>query len=169
VLAVMIWYMPIGFINSVTQYVLIALDQQRFLTRAFAIGLGFNVIANVVLIPRVGYIVAAYVAIASELVLLIPFYIGIRRHLMRVPWPALIWRQALCVLPLAALLTALPHRYAPIAILMGLVAYVAGLRLLGVFDARERQALRSVAPVGRIAARLAQRRQAKVDGAGLPH
>ncbi|MEN6479625.1 MAG: oligosaccharide flippase family protein, partial [Anaerolineales bacterium] len=45
VLRVMIWYMPIGFINSVTQYVLIALDQQRFITRAFAIALAFNIVA----------------------------------------------------------------------------------------------------------------------------
>jgi hypothetical protein len=54
-LQVMIWYMPIGFINSVTQYVLIALDQQRFITRAFAIGLAFNVVANVVLITCLGF------------------------------------------------------------------------------------------------------------------
>ena len=29
----MIWSIPIGFVNSVTQYVLIAVNQQRFLTR----------------------------------------------------------------------------------------------------------------------------------------
>ncbi|MFH1084452.1 MAG: oligosaccharide flippase family protein, partial [Chloroflexota bacterium] len=168
VLAVMIWYMPIGFINSVTQYVLIALDQQRFLTRAFAIGLGFNVLCNVLLIPRLGYLVAAYVAIASELALLIPFYLGIRRHLTRVPWLRLIGRQALCALPLTVLLVALPHRFALAAVVVGLAAHVAGLRWLGVFDARERQVLASALPVGRLVARLMPWRRPKVDAAGSP-
>jgi len=36
-LQILIWFCP-SFVNSVTQYVLIAIDQQRFLTKAFVIG-----------------------------------------------------------------------------------------------------------------------------------
>lgn len=153
VLRVMIWYMPIGFINSVTQYVLIALNQQRFLTRAFAIGLGFNVLANVLLIPRVGYIAAAYVAIASELALLIPFYVGIRRHLAPIPWLRLVWKQWVSALPMALLVWVLPRRGLPIALMGGLILFGVGLYALRLFDAPERQALQRALPLGALVRR----------------
>ncbi len=150
VLRVMIWFMPFGFINSVTQYVLIALDQQRFITRAFAIALGFNVVANIVLISRFGHLAAAYVAIASELALLIPFYVGIRRHLAPIPWGALLWKPWASAAPLALMLWLLPHAYLPLTMPAGLALFGVGLYVLKVFDAGERQALARVLPVKRL-------------------
>lgn len=147
VLRVMIWYMPIGFINSVTQYVLIALNQQRFLTRAFLIGLGFNVLANVLLIPRVGYMAAAYVAIASELALLIPFYVGIRKHLAPIPWARLVWKPWVSALPMALLAWLLPRPSLPLALVGGLVLFGVGIHALRLFDPFERQALRRALPL----------------------
>jgi O-antigen/teichoic acid export membrane protein len=40
-LYLMAWSMPFGWINSITQYLLISLDQQRALTRAFVIAVLF--------------------------------------------------------------------------------------------------------------------------------
>lgn len=144
ILRVMIWYMPFGFVNSVTQYVLIALDQQRFLTRAFAIGLVFNVLANLVLIRRFGYMASAGVAILSELVLFIPFWVGIRRNLKDVPFLRLAWRQVAAALPMSALLVVLPHRYAPLSLSAGMLLYLVALRVLHAFDAQESAVLRQV-------------------------
>ncbi|MBN1400461.1 MAG: oligosaccharide flippase family protein [Anaerolineae bacterium] len=154
ILAVMIWYMPFGFINSVTQYVLIALEQQRFITRAFLLAVAFNIISNVVLIPWKGYIVSAYIAIASEIALLVPFYIGIRRHLTPLPWLQIVWRQAVAALPLALLLVLLPHRYALGGIVAGLLCYLVCIRLLRMFTAREWEAVRRVIPAGRLTGKL---------------
>jgi len=155
ILRVMIWYMPFGFINSVTQYVLIALDQQRFLTRAFVIGLAFNVVANALLITRFGFMAAAYVAVASELALLIPFYVGVRRHLASIPWVRLAWKQGLSAVPLALFLALLPHRWLPISILVGLILYGAGLGLLQVFSREEQEAVQEALNLGRIKAGVA--------------
>ncbi|MGD9101824.1 MAG: oligosaccharide flippase family protein, partial [Anaerolineae bacterium] len=77
-LQLMVWSIPIGWINSVTNYVLIAVDQQRFLTRAFIAGLVFNLLANGIFIYAYDYRAAAVVTIFSELVLLISFYVGVR-------------------------------------------------------------------------------------------
>jgi len=85
-LQLMIWSIPIGFINSVTHYVLIALNQQRFLTRAFAIGLAFTIVANLVFIPIYSYRASALIHLFSELALLLPFYYCLRKHLAPVPW-----------------------------------------------------------------------------------
>jgi O-antigen/teichoic acid export membrane protein len=75
VLQLLIWFLPFSFINQVTQYVLIAINQQRQLTRAFVIGVLFNTITNLIFIPLYGYRAAAITTILSEWSLLIPFYL----------------------------------------------------------------------------------------------
>ena len=84
-LSIMIWSIPIGFINSVTQYVLIAVNQQRFLTKAFLIGVVFTTAANLLLVPKYGYIAAALIQIPAELSLFIPFYWAVRRYVAPMP------------------------------------------------------------------------------------
>jgi len=41
-LRILIWFLPFSYVNSVTQYVLIAVERQRFLTVAFVVGAGFT-------------------------------------------------------------------------------------------------------------------------------
>jgi O-antigen/teichoic acid export membrane protein len=72
-LAILIWYLPLSYANGLTQYVLIAAGRQRFLTAAFVGAFVFNVVANVLLIPRYSFVAAAWVTVASEVVLLVPF------------------------------------------------------------------------------------------------
>ena len=80
--------------NGVTQYVLIAVDRQRFLTIAFLIATAFNLVANLVLIPRASYLGAALVTVLSEVVLLGPFWWAITRSLAPVSLSPLVWRPA---------------------------------------------------------------------------
>jgi O-antigen/teichoic acid export membrane protein len=167
ILCVMIWYMPIGFINSVTQYVLITLDQQRFLTRAFFIALIFNVVANVVLINRFGFMAAAYVAIASELALLIPFYVGIRKHLAALPWFRLLWKQVVSALPMTLILLSPLRRHLALSLLTGIGLYAVGLAVLRVFDEREREVVGSALPLDRIRRRVLRSLHRSVDS-GTP-
>ena len=72
-LQLMIWSIPLGWVNSVTQYVLIALDRQRVLTRAFLIVVVFNIGTNLILLPRFSYPAAAIVTILGEGLLLAIF------------------------------------------------------------------------------------------------
>ena len=90
----MIWSIPIGWINSLTQYVLIALDLQRKITTAFIIGVSFNIISNLILIPQYGYRAAALTTIASEAALLIPFALLLSSALGKIDWLGLVWRPA---------------------------------------------------------------------------
>jgi O-antigen/teichoic acid export membrane protein len=122
-LQLMVWSIPIGWINSVTNYVLIAVDQQRFLTRAFIAGLVFNLVANGIFIYAYDYRAAAVVTIFSELVLLISFYVGIRRYLAPVPWTALLWRPLLAGGVMAAAGLALMPVNVPLALLAALGLY----------------------------------------------
>jgi len=136
-LQLMIWSIPIGFINSVTNYVLIALNQQRFLTKAFALGLAFTVITNRVFIPIYSYRASALIHLFSELALLLPFYYCLRRHLAPVPWGRLLWRPALAAALMGGLMVLLRDVSLLFTIPLGSLIYLLALILLGTFSQEE--------------------------------
>jgi len=113
------------------------------------------VLANLLLISLYGFMASAYVAVISELVLLVPFYIGIRRHLAPIPWLQLIWKETASALPMAALFIIFPHRHRPLTLLAGIILYLAGLALFHVLDREERETVHKVFPWERLMARVA--------------
>ena len=84
-LQILIFFLPLSFVNGVTQYVLIALNRQRLITWAFAATVVFNVAANLVLVPMLGINGAALTTVLSELVLLVPFIIWTGREIGSIP------------------------------------------------------------------------------------
>ncbi|MBM3135063.1 MAG: hypothetical protein FJZ89_07250, partial [Chloroflexi bacterium] len=137
-LAVLIWFLPFSYINSVTQYVLIAVNQQRFLTVAFLIGATFNIIANLLLIPRYSFMAAATVTVLSEIVLFAPFYYRIRRNVGPLPWLRIVWQPALA----AALMGGvtwwlLPQWPVLLVIALAAVVYFVGLLALRTITAED--------------------------------
>jgi O-antigen/teichoic acid export membrane protein len=146
-LQVLIWFLPFSFINSVTHYVLIALGQQRFLTKAFVIGVAFNIVANLIAIPPLSYVGAALVTILSEIVLLIPFFYCVRKNLASVPFWSLIWRPALAAgLMGMALWGMAPRVGLLIAVPVAGVLYAVLLVLSGALGEDERALLRRLLP-----------------------
>jgi O-antigen/teichoic acid export membrane protein len=77
-LQILVWFLPLSFFNGLTQYVLIALGRQASITRAFALAAGFNVAANLLLVPLFSYVAAAAITIATEVVLLGTFLLALR-------------------------------------------------------------------------------------------
>ena len=130
-LQLIIWFLPFSFVNSVTQYVLIAIDQQRFLTKAFLIGVTFNVVANLVFIPFFSYQGAAVVTILSEWALLIPFYYAVRKHLGPLPWISLAWQPTAASAVMAGAMWLLRDLHWLLLIPVGGVVYLAVLVLVG--------------------------------------
>ncbi|GAB4542273.1 MAG: hypothetical protein Kow0063_34040 [Anaerolineae bacterium] len=153
-LQLLIWFLPFSFVNQITHYVLIAIDQQRFLTKAFIIGVVFNVAVNLVLIPRYGYRAAAITTIFSEWALLIPFYYAVRKHLCRVPWPSVVWRPALASAIMGVVLWLV--RDAHVLVLVGMAGgvYFAALALVGGFRQPDMALVWSLIPLARLRGRL---------------
>lgn len=143
----MIWSIPIGWINSLTQYALIALDLQRRITRAFILAVTFNIITNLIFIPQYGYRAAALTTIASELMLLIPFALLLRGALGPLNWSALLWKPLAALgAMLAALLVGqgLPPL---LALLAACAVYALVLLALRPLDAAESERLSPLLPV----------------------
>jgi len=146
-LQVLIVFLPFSFINSVTHYVLIALGQQRFLTKAFILGVAFNVAANLIAIPPLSYVGAALVTILSEIVLLIPFYYSVRKNLASIPFWSIAWRPIVASGMMGLALWWLVARAGLfIAVPIAGMLYVLLLIALGALGEDERAFLRRLAP-----------------------
>ena len=147
-LQLIIWSIPVGWINSVTQYVLIALDRQRILTRAFVVGVVFNVGTNLIFMPVYGFRAAAILTFFSELTLLVAFYLTLRRALadarpagqrQTVPWLHILWRPVLATAVMAAAVLGMLSLGlgALLAVLVGGLVYLVALVVVRPFTAEE--------------------------------
>jgi O-antigen/teichoic acid export membrane protein len=145
-LRLMAWSMPIGWLNSITQYVLIAVDKQRYLTRALFLGFAFSLIANLVLMPRFGYPASAALHIAAELVLFVPFLIGVRRWLGKVGWREVVGKPLLAAAVAAVSAVPLLRINQMAALLVVLLIYPLMLWILRVLSPEERAVLAPLLP-----------------------
>ena len=145
-LQLMVWSIPLGFMNSVTHYVLIALGRQRALTATFAVGVAFTVLANAIGIPIWGYRASAVIHIFSELVLLVAFYLLMRRDLAPVAWAELLWRPALAGTLMGATGWLLYDVNKLLAALVALGVYAAVLWASGIAREPDMRVVRDLVP-----------------------
>ncbi len=146
-LSILIWFLPLSYVNGVAQYVLISLNRQRTITVAFALAAIFNVVANFWGIPRYSYIAASAITILTEVVLLVPVWVIVRRELGRLPVFELAWRPALATAVMGIPLVGLrPVGYGVPGLLLGLVLYGGLLLLLRTFTPEERELFRRLLP-----------------------
>ena len=141
-LQLLIWFLPLSYVNGVTQYILIAINRQRFITVAFLLGAGFNLLANLYAIPKYGMEGAAVTTVLSEIVLLVPFLWQVRLRLGGVPFSLATLRPLLALgITLAALafLNALPLWWLAG---LGIGLYLILLPILRVFDGDDKALLR---------------------------
>ncbi|NDJ62979.1 MAG: flippase, partial [Chloroflexi bacterium] len=154
---IMIWSIPVGWLNSLTQYVLIALDLQRRVTTAFIIGVTFNIVANLALIPQFGYRAAALTTIASEIVLLIPFALILGRALGPIRWIEIVWRPVIAAAAMLAVMSVGWAWQPALALVSGGLIYVGVLLLLRPLDTDERAVIAPLLPARLRGARLLSR------------
>ncbi|MCY3782065.1 MAG: oligosaccharide flippase family protein [Chloroflexi bacterium] len=145
-LQLMIWSIPIGWMNSLTQYALIALGLQRLITRAFAFAVAFNIVANLIFIPQYGFQAAAIATIVSELALFTPFVYLLRGQLPELRIAGLLWRPVVALAAMLAVLIVLGQSL--LALVVSGAVYATVLLLLRPLEAAESDALLSLLPEG---------------------
>jgi O-antigen/teichoic acid export membrane protein len=144
-LSILIAYLPLSYANGLTQYVLIAAGRQRLLSGAFVAALIFNLLANVLLIPRFGYVGAAWVTVASEVILLVPFQWAARKVAPGVSLLSEVRTPFLATLFMAPVVWWVRDALHPLAaIAVGAIVYPLALWSLGGIDDRERRLLRQL-------------------------
>ncbi len=146
-LQIIIWSIPFGWINSVTNYVLIALGLERVQPRAFALTVGFNVVFNLLVIPQFSFVGAGIVTILSEVILLLAFAYYLRRRGAAVDWLRLAARPVLLTAVMMGLMWLGYQVHLFVALAVGLVVYLTGLFALRIIGSDERQVLASILPL----------------------
>ena len=152
-LQLVIWSIPFGWLNSVTNYVLIALGLERIETRAFVIGVLFNIVGNFIFLSRFSYVAASVTTIASEIVLLIIFNYYLGRKMKEVGWVGLLYRPVLAVLAATAVMLLGAQIHWLVGVAMGVPVYVVILWFARIFNPDELRVLAQVLPA-RLATRL---------------
>ncbi len=144
-LQLMIWSIPIGWMNSLTQYVLIAVGLQRMITRAFFVAVTFNIVVNIIFIPQFNFQAAALATIASEIVLFVPFIILLRGKLGKFNIFSLLWRPIVAVTAMILVLLLWDAQPIP-ALIIGGILYIVALMLLRPLDYAELDQLLNMLP-----------------------
>jgi O-antigen/teichoic acid export membrane protein len=152
-LQILIWSIPIGWINSVTNYVLIAHGREKLLTVAFVVGVTFNVAANLILLPRFSYVAASAITILSELILLTLFAAFLRPAMPGVGWLSLMARPAGLAAAMALALIGGGQLHPLLGLALALAIYALGLWRLSILTPGERRILGTLLPQ-RLTARL---------------
>ena len=145
-LQIVIWSIPFGWLNSVTNYVLISLGLERMQPRAFILAVGFNIVTNVLFIPRYSFVAASVTTILSEVVLMAVFAYYLRQRMRGVNLLALMWRPWLVTLVMVAAMWLGGQIHLVIGLIAGALIYPAGLLLLRVIGEDERRVLAAILP-----------------------
>ena len=146
-LQIVIWAIPLGWLNSVTNYVLIALGLEGMQPRAFTVAVAFNIIANLIFIPRFSFVAAGVTTVLSEVVLMVMFAYYLKRKMPGVKWGHLL-AKPLALTAVVVLIMALISQFTHplIGVTVGFVVYGAGLIFLRIIGAEERTVLRAILP-----------------------
>jgi O-antigen/teichoic acid export membrane protein len=145
VLRVIIWFLPLSFVNGVIQYTLIAANQQRTISAAFGLAVGFNFLANLVLVPIYGYMAAAVITILTEFVLFAPLAFAMHRHVGYPGWFGLLGKPSLAGLAMGAVCAlTIPIAGMVPGLLISALAFPLFLLLFGAIDRADLELFRQL-------------------------
>ncbi len=144
VLRLLVWSILFGWFNSLTNYVLIALNRQRYVFLASGVRVAFTIVANFLLTGRYSYVASAWILIAGELLLAVLFAADLMRQVGPVGWWQTLGRLTLAGLGTGALTAAVAFYSRPAALLVALVAYPLLVIGLEAFTPAERETLGSL-------------------------
>ena len=147
-LRILIWVLPLLFLSEFLGYVVIIADREQRAARALIVSTTCNVLLNLLLIPRFGYLAASVVTVITEAVLVGQYLWELRRELAGVRRVEVFDKPLLAALIMGLMLLALEVLEAPLSsqpvwllarITLGGAVYVGvlwALRALGLEEVR---------------------------------
>ncbi len=143
-LQLLIWYLPLSYINGVTQYVLIALERPKTITLAFALAALFNLGFNLVFVRQYGINAAAVATVLSEVVLFIPLWRVLQAELApTAPW-RMTFRPALAALGMGLAMLLLAQVHVLLSVLAAVPVFWTLLVVFGELQDEDRRLARRV-------------------------
>jgi len=82
-LKIVIWVVPLMFASEFLGYVVVIANQERVVARSVVISTCINIGANLVLVPRFGFVAAAVMTVLTEAILVGQYAFSLRKQLAR--------------------------------------------------------------------------------------
>jgi O-antigen/teichoic acid export membrane protein len=136
-LQILIWSIVFGWINSLTNYVLIALNRQSYVMVTSGARVIFTIIANLLFVGTFGYVASAWILVSGEFLLVLLFYADLHRQLGPVGWGRALGRTVVAGLAMGATAWAVAMYSPPFALLASLIVYPVALVLLRALTSEE--------------------------------
>ena len=139
ILSILIWYTAITMIGNVVSKAMLIQNRQRLLLAVRALGLGLNIVLNTILLtgwgdPR-GAAIASVISEAFVLILLFSSFAAAGFQWRRIANS--VFRLLLIALPVALLTLGIRSFHFMPALLIGLIAYILGMRFGRVFNSED--------------------------------
>jgi O-antigen/teichoic acid export membrane protein len=136
-LAIIIWAVPFMFLTELCGYIVVIAGKEKLVARSILVSTAVNIGANLILVPRYGFMAAAVMTVVTEIVLLGQYIWLLRSQIGLSDWASIIIRPLLAALCMAAVVYGLRHLPVPVTILIGAVSYGMAGWLFGVFGKDE--------------------------------
>jgi len=94
-LRVLIWVVPLGFLTQMFGTMLASINRQNLAAKIVLVYTILNVVLNLVLIPRYGYVGASLVNVITSLIAFVPLFIFLSRLVCKISIPRLIFRPVI--------------------------------------------------------------------------
>lgn len=136
-LQIVIWVVPLMFISEFLGYVVVIRGKENHVARAVVVSTGLNVALNLLLVPRYGFLCAAVMTVATEVVL-VGQYVWMLRDLVRqLDWERALLRPLAAALLMGSLVFALREQALLLSVPVGMLSYAGLLLGLGVVRKEE--------------------------------
>jgi len=144
-LQILTWVIPLMFASEFLGYIVVIAGKESRVAQAITISTAINVAANLVLVPRFGFLAAAAMTVATEAVL-VGQYIWMLRGLMRqINWNSSLVRPLLAACLMGGMMLLLQPYVSFLACgAIGVVTYAVCLLVLGVIGKDELRFARSL-------------------------
>ncbi|MEW5949633.1 MAG: flippase [Thermodesulfobacteriota bacterium] len=143
-LQVLIWAEGFVFVNYLCGHLLNMIDKQKIFTKVVVVTTIFNVMLNLILIPKYSYMGAGVATLLSEALIFILMYHFVKKHFIRIPLWEMVWRPAISSLLMAVIilnLDSLPLWY---LLPISTVSYFLCFALLGGVNKQDRDVVSAI-------------------------
>jgi O-antigen/teichoic acid export membrane protein len=142
---ILIWVVPLMYASEFLGYIVVIADKESHVARAVAVSTGFNVVLNLILVPRFGLLAAAVMTVVTEAVLVGQYVWMLRAVMQQFNWGKILLRPLLAAAIMGALVW-LVRSYVPLlaSVAIGAAVYLMLLLVLGVTGKDEVHFVRSI-------------------------
>lgn len=148
VLQILIWTVPITFLNYIFGSILPAMNRQTTLLKITFISMIFNIVLNLWAIPNYSYIGASIVTVLTEVIVIVLCFFVLSRSFCSVNLKNVILKPAIASAVMAGFIITV-HTNLFLEIIISIVIYFAALLLIQTFDREDHDILAQIVPIDR--------------------